>query len=402
MTNLIETQGPPFDLMVKVAAPRGRKMAKDLYGCTGVVFHHNLDVWGDPAPTDQYPASTMWPMGATWLVEHMMDHYRYTGDKKFLANTAYPFLADVVEFLDCYTFDFEGHRVTGPSVSPENSFVVPNDMRVAGQNRTNDIAPEMDNQLMRDVMLSAIEAAQELGLSRSDKTVKIAKRFLPLIRPPQIGSYGQILEWRREYQEPEPGHRHISPLYGLHPSFQFSPSVNKTLARAARVLLDHRIQNGSGGTGWSITWFINMYARLYDAETAWEMVQEWFRFYPLENLWNSSDKGRSFQIDGNFGFASAITEMLLQSHSGLVHLLPALPTEATPSGHVKGLLARGGFEVDISWKGGKLKTATVLSKLGGKLSLRVGNGEKFSVNGKRYHGPILTQRGRRYTVQRIY
>ena len=396
-TNLIDAvQKPLFDLM-QLARPRGQDMARKLYGCNGTVFHHNLDVWGDPAPTDNYTSSTMWPMGAAWLVQHMMDHYRYTGDEKFLQETAYPFLVDVATFYECYTFEWKGAMVTGPSLSPEADFIVPDNMTVAGSNEPMDLDVEMDNQLMRDVFTSLLEAAKVLGIDDADKDVSAAAKFLPLIREPRIGSLGQILEWRYEYQEGDAGHRHLSPLYGLHPSHQFSPLINDTLSSAARVLLDHRVDNGSGSTGWSRAWLINQYARLFDGAAAWSHVQAWFEKFATPGLWNT-DSGSGFQIDGNFGLTSGITEMILQSHAGVVHLLPALPAEASPSGSVKGLLARGGFEVDIEWDEGAFEAATIKSIIGGKISLRVGDGVGFLVNGENYTGPIDTSKGDTYTV----
>ncbi|KAL6823455.1 glycoside hydrolase family 95 protein [Trichoderma camerunense] len=395
-TNLIETQLPLFDLL-KVAQPHAQNMAQKLYGCNGTVFHHNLDVWGDPAPTDNFPSSSMWPMGATWLVQHMMEQYRFNGDLNFLRNTAYPYLLDVSKFLQCYTFTWNGNRVTGPSISPENTYFVPTGANVAGQQEPMDMAPEMDNQLMRDVMTSIIEAASALGISSSDANVQAATNFLPLIRTPRIGSYGQILEWRAEYPETDPGHRHLSPLYGLHPGSQFSPLVNSTLATAAKALLDHRVASGSGSTGWSRTWLMNQYARLFSGADVWKHILGWFATYPTPNLWNTNS-GSTFQIDGNFGFTSGITEMLLQSQTGTVHLLPALPGSNLPTGNVRGLLARGGFQVDIDWSSGSFKNATVTSTRGGQLKLRVGNGQSFKVNGATYTGPISTSSGTKYSI----
>lgn len=397
LTNIIETQEPLFDLL-EVAQPHGQELAKRLYGCNGTVLHHNLDVWGDPAPTDNNAASTMWPMGAAWLVQHMMDHYRFTGDEDFLANTAYPYLVDVATFYDCYAFEWEGWRVAGPSLSPENSFVVPDEMSDAGEVEPMDIAIEMDNQLMRDVMASLLEAADILGISDTDKDVAAAKKFLPLIREPQVGSQGQILEWREEYEEDEPAHRHLSPLYGLHPSSQISPSVNDTIGQAAKVLLDQRVEAGSGSTGWSRTWMINLYARLYSGSDAWEHVNAWFATFPTGNLWNT-DNGSGFQIDGNWGFTSGITEMLLQSHAGFVHILPALPKDAVPDGSAKGLLGRGGFEVDIEWEAGLFKSAMVTSKLGSELRLRVQDGCDFLANDELYKDPILTTKGEKVLIR---
>ncbi|KAJ6442301.1 alpha-L-fucosidase 2 precursor [Purpureocillium lavendulum] len=395
-TNLIETQEPLFDLL-GVARPRGRAMARSMYGCDGVVIHHNLDLWGDPAPTDHNAHSTMWPMGAAWMVQHMMEHYRFTGDRNFLKRTAYPYLVDVARFYQCYTLTWEGSRVTGPSISAENSFIVPANATVAGQSIGIDIAPEQDNQLMRDVVTSLLEAATALGISDSDKDVEAARKFLDLIRAPRIGSYGQILEWRYEYKEADAGHRHLSPLYGLHPSHQFAPLVNETLSKAAKALLDHRLASGSGSTGWSRTWTINQYARLLSGAETWKHVAAWFAKYLMANLWNS-DHGVNYQIDGNFGVTSGLTEMLLQSHAGVVHLLPALPAEAVPAGSARGLVARGGFEVDMEWKDGKLKKAVVTSKSGGQLKIRVGDGEAFRVNGGRYRSAIEASKGARFVV----
>ncbi|KAJ5812239.1 glycoside hydrolase family 95 protein [Penicillium riverlandense] len=396
-TNLGELGEPLFELM-NVAKPRGQKMAEGLYGCPGTVFHHNLDIWGDPAPTDNYTAATMWPMGAAWLVQHMIDHYRFSGDKDFLREKAYPFLVDVATFYQCYAFLWEGNLVTGPSLSPENGFYLLNNQSEVGQWAAMDIAPEMDNQLMRDVMKGVLEGAEALGIPGDDKAVKAAKKFLPLIREPRIGSYGQLLEWRYEYNETTPGMRHLSPLYGLHPSNQFEPLENNTIFNAAKVLLDRRVQYGSGSTGWSRTWLACQYARALSGSDVWFHVKKWYETYPTTALWNT-DHGAVFQIDGNFGITAALTEMLLQSQSldHTIYLLPALPSEV-PTGSFKGLVARHGFEVDVEWKDGNFTRGTVRSKLGNELKLRVQDGELFSVNGKIYTGPINTEVGKEYII----
>ncbi|KAF9890104.1 hypothetical protein FE257_006265 [Aspergillus nanangensis] len=395
-TNLIETQEPLFDLMA-VANARGQTLAKSMYGCPGTVFHHNLDLWGDGAPTDNYTVSTMWPMGAAWLASHMMEHYRFTADKAFLRDIAYPFLVDVATFYQCYTFDYQGYRVTGPSLSPENSFYIPDNFTKAGELGYVDLAPAMDNQLMTDVFSSVLEAAEILKLDNS--AVDAAREFLPLIQPPLIGSLGQILEWRLEYKEKAPGQKHLSPLWALMPGTQFSPLVNQTLGSAAEVLLDRRVSHGAGSTGWSRTWLINQYARLYRGDDAWDHLTEWFAVFTTPfNLYNT-DGGApyKFQIDGNFGFVSGVTEMLLQSHAGVVHLLPALPT-ALPTGSVKGLVARGNFVVDIAWDEGKLISAQITSRAGAELSLRYMNGSAISVNGAAYTDPIVTTAGKVYKI----
>ncbi|KAF7537335.1 hypothetical protein G7054_g3862 [Neopestalotiopsis clavispora] len=369
-TNLLETEEPLFDLM-KVAQGRGQSMADRMYGCPGTVFHHNLDLWGDPAPTDNYTSSTMWPMGAAWLAWHMIDHYRFASDTDFLQDVAYPFLADVAAFYECYTFEFEGHNVTGPSLSPENTYIVPENYTIVGARPAIDIGPSMDDQLMHEVFRGLIESADVLGLENANVTA--AQEFLPSIRLPQIGSLGQILEWRNEWPESAPGQKHLSPLWALMPGRQFSPLVNETLGEAAEVLLDRRVSHGAGSTGWSRTWLINTYARLYRGDDAWNQLTEWFAVFPTPyNLYNTNQGPTGpyqFQIDGNFGFVSGVTEMLLQSHAGVVHLLPALPS-AVPTGSVTGLLARGSFEVDIVWEDRALVTANVTSLAGNELSLR--------------------------------
>ncbi|KAI9150730.1 glycoside hydrolase family 95 protein [Paramyrothecium foliicola] len=395
-TNLIETQEPLFDL-IKVAQPRGQKLAEDMYGCDGTVFHHNLDLWGDPATTDNYTSSSLWPMGAAWLSQHMIDHYLFTGDEKFLADTAFPFLADVAKFYECYTFEWKGYKITGPSLSPENSFVVPAGWDVAGSNEAVDIGVAMDDQLMYDVVTSLLEAADVLDLPETHPDVKAALEFLPLIRPPQIGSLGQILEWKQEYTEKAKGHKHLSPLYALHPGSQFAPLKNATLSKAAEVLLDRRRAGGAGGTGWSRTWMINQYTRLFRGADAWEQVKLWFAKFPTQGMWNT-DNGAGFQIDGNFGFTSGITEMILQSHAGVIHILPALPASAVPDGNARGLLARGAFEVDITWKSGNLEQAVVTPKKGGVLKLRVANGVPVLVNGNEYNGELEATKGHSYTI----
>lgn len=397
-TNLIETQGPLFDLM-STARSRGRSYAARMYGCPGAVFHHNLDLWGDPAPTDNYTQATLWPAGAAWLGWHAMDHYRFTGDEGFLREVAYPFLADVAAFFECYCFEHDGHNATGPSLSPENSFYVPDNWTVPGAKEAVDIGPAMDGQLISEAVESLIEAAAVLGID-DDADVAAARDFLPTIPPQRVGSLGQILEWRHEYEEAAVGQKHLSPLVGLMPGRQFSPLRDAALGSAAEVLLRRRVAAGAGSTGWSRTWLINSFARVFDGDSAWGQLTQWFQKFPTPyNLYNT-DAGSPeyvFQIDGNLGFVSGVTEMLLQSHADVVHLLPALPS-AVPTGSVQGLVARGNFVVDIAWDQGAMTSANITSRAGAELAIRYMNGSQIAVNGEAYAGPLGTTAGTTYVV----
>ncbi|KAF2196190.1 hypothetical protein GQ43DRAFT_485153 [Delitschia confertaspora ATCC 74209] len=393
-TNLAETHKALFDL-IDTARPRGAAMAQKMYGCNnGFVLHHNTDLWGDAAPVDKGTPYMMWPMGGAWLSQHLMEHYRFTQDKAFLQGRAWPVLKQAAEFYYCYLFMYDGHYVTGPSLSPENAYVVPSNMKTAGRSEGIDIAPAMDDQLLWELFTNVIDAAKILGITGTD--LENAQNYLSKIKAPQVGSKGQILEWRNEYEEAEPGHRHMSPLFGLFPGSQMTPLKSKTLADASKVLIDGRMRAGSGSTGWSRVWVMNLYARLFEGATVWSNAVTFLQTYPLDNLFNSGEN-RWFQIDGNFGFTSGIAEMLLQSHS-VVHILPALPTSAVPKGSVSGLVARGNFVVDIEWNNGSMTLATVTSRSGGKLALRVENEANFNVNGEVYTTAINTTAGAKYTI----
>jgi hypothetical protein len=393
-TNLGETHKPLFDL-VDIARTRGNAMAKKMYGCDGFVLHHNTDLWGDAAPVDKGTPYTVWPMGGAWLSQHLMEHYRYTQDKAFLQNRAWPVLLQAAQFYYCYLFTYNGNYVTGPSLSPENTFIVPSNMRTAGKTEGVDIGPTMDNELLWHLFNDILEAGSALGLNSTSDVTK-ARDYLSKIKEPQVGSKGQILEWRNEYGEGEPAHRHFSHLVGLFPGWQMAPLVNEKLSKASKVSLDNRIKAGSGSTGWSRVWAMNLYARLLDGASVWSNGITFLQTYPLDNLWNSGEN-RWFQIDGNFGFTSAIAEMLLQSHAG-VHILPALPKTAVPKGSVKGLVARGNFVVDVEWSGGAMTQAVVTARSGGELKIRVEGGVAFKVDGKTYTGPIMTTAGGKYTI----
>ncbi|GLA61480.1 hypothetical protein AtubIFM55763_005959 [Aspergillus tubingensis] len=396
VTNLADTFSPFIDLL-DIVHDRGLDVAESMYHCSngGYVLHHNTDLWGDAAPVDNGTTWTMWPMGGAWLSANLIEHYQFTQDETILRDRIWPLLQSAARFYYCYLFPFEGYYSTGPSLSPEASYIVPDDMTTAGNEEGIDIAPTMDNSLLHELFQAVTETCDVLGINNTDCTT--AAKYLSMIKPPQIGSSGRILEWRLDYEESDPGHRHMSPIVGLFPGDQLAPLVNETLATAAKAFLDWRIAHGSGSTGWSRTWTMNLYARLFDGDQVWNHTQIYLQRFPSPNLWNTdSGPDTVFQIDGNFGFTSGIAEMLLQSYK-VVHLLPALPT-AVPTGHVSGLVARGNFVVDMAWSGGVLTGANITSQSGSTLDIRVQDGLDFAVNGERYTGGIQTDAGKVYTV----
>ncbi|PYH92094.1 alpha-L-fucosidase 2 precursor [Aspergillus ellipticus CBS 707.79] len=398
VTNLADDTFPPFIDLLDRVQPHGVSVAEEMYHCTngGYVLHHNTDLWGDAAPVDNGSTWTMWPMGGAWLSANLMEHYRFTQDRTVLRTRIWPLLQSAARFYTCYLFPFNGHYSTGPSLSPEAAFIVPADMTTAGTEAGIDIAPTMDSSLLHELFQSVLTTCAILSLNTSTDCTTAA-HYLAHLPPPQIGPAGRILEWRLNYEEADPGHRHMSPIFGLFPGSQFAPLVNSTLATAAKAFLDWRIAHGSGSTGWSRTWTMNLYARLFDGDQVWNHTQIYLQRFPSPNLWNTdSGPATVFQIDGNFGFVSGIAEMLLQSYS-VVHLLPAVPG-AVPRGAVRGLVARGNFVVDVQWEGGVLGQASITARSGGWLEVRVQDGREFVVDGERYTGGFETEVGGVYTV----
>ena len=347
--NLSECHKPVFELIKKIAE-KGSKTAKEMYGARGFVCHHNTDIHGDSAPQDHWNPGTYWVLGAAWLCTHQWTHYQYTRDRDFLAEN-FPLMRGAAEFLLDFMVEHEGYLVTCPSVSPENTFLLP-----GGEKGANIYGVTMDNQIIRDLFNQCVEAAKILGVEDAlNEQIKAAREKLI---PTQISEKGYILEWPKDFEEEEPGHRHISHLYGLHPSEQITVDGTPKLAEAAKVTLERRLAGGGGHTGWSRAWITNHYAKLWDGEKAYENIEKLFADSTYLNLF---DKHPPFQIDGNFGVTAAIAEMLVQSTLERVVLLPALPT-AWKSGFIKGLCIKGGAQVDLFWENGIMTECVIRAK----------------------------------------
>lgn len=350
--NLSECHMPLFELIKKMQ-PNGQLTAQKMYNCRGFVAHHNTDIWGDTAVQGVWIPGSYWVMGAAWLCTHIWTHYEYTMDKEFLAEY-YPVMRDAALFFLDFLIEDNGYLKTCPSVSPENSFILPSGVKGA-----NTAGVTMDNQILRDLFGQCIKAAEALG---ADEPLKEQfKEVLSKLVPTQIGKYGQIMEWAEDYEEAEPGHRHISHLYGLHPSNQITPDKTPELAEAARVTMQRRLERGGAHTGWSRAWIINNYAKLWDGDSAYYHVEQLLARSTLPNL---LDNHPPFQIDGNFGAVSGIAYMLLQSDEDRIILLPALP-KVWSTGSVRGLRAVYGACVEIRWTDGELTYCRIEAKSSG-------------------------------------
>lgn len=353
--NLAECHEPLFDLIERLVV-NGQKTARQLYGARGFVTHSVTNIWADTGIYSVWVPAMFWPTGGAWLSLHMWEHYRYNGTEQFLRERAYPVLKEAaLFFLDFLIDDGVGHLVTSPSLSPENSYVT-----ATGETGALCIGPSMDSQIVYALFSACIEAAERLNVDHALQEQWLSTRAkLP---QPQIGKYGQIMEWSVDYEEAEPGHRHISHLFALHPGEQIVPYKMPELADAARRTLERRLEGGGGHTGWSQAWIANFWARLGDSSQAHSSLQNLLRKAVHPNLFGDHPP---FQIDANFGGASAIQELLLQSHAGVIRLLPALPS-AWPTGSIQGLRARGGHELTIKWIDGQLQIAEICNKTGGE------------------------------------
>jgi alpha-L-fucosidase 2 len=367
VTNLTELHEPLFG-MIKDLSVTGQQSARQMYGARGWALHHNTDIWRITGQVDP-PQYGLWPMGGAWLSQHLWDHYQFTGDQQFL-RTYYPVLKGAATyFVDALQEEPTHHwLVVAPSVSPENTYPL------QGKQIALVAGTTMDNQLVFDLFSKTIRAAELLQLDKpfADSLRAMRERLPPM----QIGQYGQLQEWLQDVDNPQDKHRHISHLYGLYPSGQLSPYRTPALFEAARTTL---IQRGDVSTGWSMGWKVNFWARMQDGNHAYKLLTEQLRLrssqpggvsegggtYP-----NLLDAHPPFQIDGNFGCTAGLAELFVQSYDGTLDLLPALP-DAWPTGEVTGLVARGGYVVDLAWDKGKVTRVRITSRLGGNCRVRV-------------------------------
>ncbi|MBQ7920398.1 MAG: glycoside hydrolase family 95 protein [Lachnospiraceae bacterium] len=380
--NLSSCHMPMFDLIEKMVKS-GRRVAREMYGCRGFVCHHNTDIHGDCVTQDLWIPGSYWVMGAAWMCTHQWTHYQFTKDIAFLQKQ-FPIMCEAALFFLDFLVEKDGYLVTCPSVSPENTFILPN-----GEKGANSYGVTMDNQILRDLFGQCIlslkeleeakaldsgvmEALKEAEITDIHEFIRQVEDAMKRLKETQIGSDGRILEWQEEFEEWEPGHRHVSHLYGMHPSEQITMDETPELARAARKTLEYRLSHGGGHTGWSRAWIINHYAKLWDGETAYHHLEQLFACSTYPNMF---DKHPPFQIDGNFGATAGIGEMLVQSSDKRIVLLPALPS-VWEKGSIRGLRVKGNAGVALSWEHGKVKECVITADSSLHTYVKYGNTKK--------------------------
>ena len=368
-TNLAECNWPLIDFIRTLVKP-GEKVAQSYFGARGWTASISANIFGFAAPLSSQEMSWNFnPMAGPWLTTHVWEYYDYTRDKKFLKEIGYPLIKSSAIFAVDYLWKRpDGSYTAAPSTSPEHGPV--------------DQGATFVHAVIREILLNAIDASKALGVDAKER--KQWQEVLDNLLPYQTGRYGQLMEWSRDIDDPKDEHRHVNHLFGLHPGHTLSPITTPELAKAARIVLEHR---GDGATGWSMGWKLNQWARLQDGNHAYKLFGNLLKNGTLDNLW---DTHPPFQIDGNFGGTAGVTELLLQSHMGFIQLLPALP-DAWAEGAVEGLMARGNFEVDLRWADGKLQEAVITSNAGQPCQVRYGD---QTLNFK-------TKKGQTYTITSV-